>query len=45
LIVGFTFSGVPLGFVAILIVAGLIMRRGGPGRGETVPFRMAATSA
>jgi hypothetical protein len=45
LIVGFTFSGVPLGFVAILIVAGLIVRRGSPGRGETVPFRIAATSA
>jgi arabinofuranan 3-O-arabinosyltransferase len=45
LIVGFTFSGVPLGFVAILIVAGLIVRRSRPGRGETVPFRIAATSA
>jgi hypothetical protein len=45
LIVGFTFSGVPLGFVAILIVAGLIVRRSRPGRGETVPFRIAVTSA
>jgi arabinofuranan 3-O-arabinosyltransferase len=45
LIVGFTFSGVPLGLAAILIVAGLIMRRAGPWRAEPVPLLMAATSA
>src|ERR1700676_1664376 len=45
LIVCFTFSGVPLGLAAILIVAGLIMRRAGPWRAEPVPLLMAATSA
>ena len=45
LIVCFTFSGVPLGLAAILIVAGLIMRRAGPWRAEPVPFLIAATSA
>ena len=45
LIVCFTFSGVPLGLAAILIVAGLVMRRAGPWRAEPVPFAMAATSA
>jgi arabinofuranan 3-O-arabinosyltransferase len=45
LIVSFTFSGVPLGFAATLIVAGLVMRRAGPWRAAPAPFRMAATSA
>src|ERR1700733_10738550 len=45
LIICFTFSGVPLGLVAILIVAGLIMRRAGPWRSEAVPLLVAATSA
>jgi arabinofuranan 3-O-arabinosyltransferase len=45
LIVCFTFTGVPLGLAAILIVAGLILRRAGPWRSEPVPLLMPAASA
>jgi hypothetical protein len=45
LIICFTFTGVPLGLAAILIVAGLVMRRAGPWRAAPAPLLMAATSA
>ena len=39
LIVGFTFTGVPLGLGCMLIVAGLVLRRAGPWwRREPVPL-------
>jgi arabinofuranan 3-O-arabinosyltransferase len=45
LVVSFTFSGVPLGLAATLIVAGLVLRRAGPWRTAPAPFLMTATSA
>ena len=46
LIVGFIFTGVPLGFGATLIVAGLVLRRAGPWwRREPAPSMVAPRAA